>query len=273
MMLLPMLAQQTQATSLTDFIDDDTWVFEQKLDGHRLFLVSAGDDFPITILTRNGTPYTKKVPDAVKNFRFPEGIEPGQMILDGELVDGTFYAFDMPRSGTMADGGPLSTRRVVLETFLNTYPNPFKLVPQAKTRAEKIRLADHALKNNFEGLVLKRAESAYGWGSRGLNWLKLKFFTAAEVVVMEVRDDGKDSVKLGLFKDGVLTEVGRSSLIGKEKDALISKNDVIEVKYLYVGANDRLYQPTIMRKRDDKSPEECTTGQLKWVNKAVLEVL
>ena len=56
-------------------------------------------------------------------------------------------------------------------------------------------------------------------------------------------------------------------------DSAIKVGDVLEVRYLYTGANGRLYQPTILRKRDDKAMQECLTSQLKHVNKEVLDAL
>ena len=66
---------------------------------------------------------------------------------------------------------------------------------------------------------------------------------------------------------------GHASLIGKQKQDAISEGDVLEVKYLYVGANGRLYQTRIVRKRDDKPAQECTDAQLVHVNKTVMEKL
>lgn len=287
-MLFPMLAKQTEATSLTDFINSDQWVFEQKLDGHRLLLCSPGGDFPPVAMTRNGTPYTRKLPQGLVDFRFPQDTKPHSWILDGELVDGQFWVFDIPASPQTGTGETLRWRRDYLELFVNGMKSPaIKLVPHANTKAKKIALAEVALKENYEGLVIKKARSTYQPG-RSDAWLKLKFVTTAECVVLAVRDDGKESVRLGMYgpsvgafspkgaiatKDRIMHDVGRASLIGKEKHGKINVGDVVEVRYLYAGAGNRLYQPTILRKRDDKLPEQCTTGQMKFVNKSVLEKL
>lgn len=274
-MLLPQLAKQAELTSLEAFILDENWVAEQKLDGDRFLLMSPGADMPGTPITRNGTLYSKKVTQNIKDFRFPEG----EWALDGEYVGGVFWVFDMPLWPGVADQ-PLWARRAALETFMATVANPFRLVPQAKTREEKIRLAETALMCNYEGLLLKKRDSAYVSGGRTPDWLKVKFVSTADVVVTGIRTDGKDSVDFGVFQDGLPSSdmsppipCGRASLIGKEKNGAIAVGDVLEVRYLYTGAGGRLFQPTILRKRDDKAPHECTTDQLKWVNKAVLETL
>ncbi len=161
--------------------------------------------------------------------------------------------------------------------------HPFKLVPQAKTRAEKIALSEKALASNFEGLIIKDETSPYRSGARTEEWMKVKFVTTADCIVTGVRTDGKESVDLGLVEETVTTgiagilrtivPVGRASLIGKEKKGAISEGDVLEVRYLYTGAGGRLYQPTILRKRTDKPMHECTVEQLKHVCKDVLETL
>jgi ATP-dependent DNA ligase len=269
-MLYPQLAQSTTIEDLEPFINDDNWVMEQKLDGHRLLLMSPGrPDMPPTALTRNGTVYSRKLPKAIEEFRFPAG----EWALDGELVDGTFYVFDLPIAGL--PHGVLWERRAMLEALLDSIQHPFKLVPQAKSVDEKIALASKALASNFEGLILKKTNAPYRSGGRTPEWLKLKFTKSADVVVLDVRDDGKESARLGIVRDGQLIDVGRASLIGKEKRGVIAQGDVVEVMYLYCNNPDvpRLYQPTILRKRDDKRPHECTIDQLQYTNKTVLQDL
>lgn len=271
-MIFPQLAQQAELTSLEKYIDDDNWVMEQKLDGHRVLLVSPPRAMAPTALTRNGSLYTRKLPTAIQNFRFPEG----EWILDGELVDGTFWVFDIPKTPNNAvDGAALWSRRAMLESFLANVNHPFKLVPQARTSDEKIKLAEQSLKNNFEGLLLKKRDTPYRSGGRTSEWLKVKYKKTIDVVVLDVRDDGKESARLGIYRDGTLIDVGRASLIGKEKRGLISVGDVIEVLYLYCNNPDqpRLYQPTILRRRNDKRPDECDAQQLKYTDKTVLPSL
>lgn len=274
-MLLPQLALNADIRDLRPYITDDNWVMEQKLDGHRLFLVAPGGNLPPTALTRAGTPYTRKLPRAIQDFRFPSG----NWILDGELMpDGRFWCFDLPLSPlteAQASPVPLFGRRAVLQTFLNRVPHPFCLIPQALGQEAKAKLARMAIERNLEGLMLKKVDSHYASGGRNADWLKLKFVATADVVVKRLRADGKESVEYIVYDEhtGATVEIGKASLIGKEKREQLQVGDVIEVRYLYVGADGRLYQPTVLRKRTDKRPDECTTQQLKWVNKEVIDSL
>jgi len=269
-MIAPMLATPGHVSSLQEFIFDNNWLMEQKLDGHRLMLHAPGRGEPVAAITRGGTPYTRRLPLPIANTRFPDG----EWVLDGELVDGTYWLFDLLiAAGEDLARLPLTTRRIWLTTAMTMFRHPFKLVPQAETTDDKVRLADLALSQNFEGLMLKRTDATYRYGQRSPLWLKVKFTPTADVIALAVRDDGKESVKLGAYTNGELVEIGRASLLGKEKTHTISAGDVLEVRFLHVGNNGRLVQPTIVGVRSDKTPRECTTDQLRTVNKTVLENL
>jgi ATP-dependent DNA ligase len=269
-MIAPMLAADGHVTSLEHYIFDDNWLMEQKLDGHRLLLRSPDQGESLTAITRGGTPYSHRLPLPLTRARFPKG----EWVLDGELVDGTYWAFDLLiAAGQDLTKLPQVTRRIWLVNALATFRHPFKVVPQAESTDDKIRLAERSLSENFEGLVLKRADATYRYNQRSNLWLKVKFTHTVDVIAMAVRDDGKESVRLGAYTDGELVEIGRASLLGKEKARAITPGMVVEVKYLNLGNAGRLVQPTVLRVRDDKAPQECTTDQLKTVNKAVLESL
>ncbi len=267
-LLTPMLAASISFDALQHFVNNDQWVIEQKLDGHRI-LLSATDGKPPVAITRNGSLYTRPLPEAIRKYAMPSGT----WTLDGELVGSTFWVFDLLEASTSSLlSRPLVDRRVMLENLPRILPNhPFKLVPQASTREEKQALVGLAVKRNYEGVIVKNATSAYLPGGRHQSvWAKAKLVTTADVVVVGVHDDGKESARLALWDNGAFVDVGRCSLIGKPA---VVVGDVVEVRYLYTGANGRLYQPTLLRVRTDKSPRECTPDQLKWVNKDVLEAL
>ncbi len=272
-MLVPQLATSTELTRVGSLVVDDDWIAEQKLDGHRIMLSGPGTASPAAI-TRNGTTYTRALPTAVQKWRVDQDLaNTAPFVLDGELVGDTYWVFDFLLADGSLNGVPLSDRRVILEQFFAMFPvNPFRLVPQARTASEKEALMERAVTDRLEGLVFKRADSAYAFGHRHPAWLKAKFVATADVVVMDVRDDGKESAKLGIMRNGALFEIGRCSLIGKPA---VSPGDVVEVRYLYVPdpAKPRLYQPPLLRKRTDKLPSECDGADLKYTNKRVLETL
>jgi ATP-dependent DNA ligase len=275
---IPMLASSMDVAHLDACVTGDQYVIEQKLDGHRVILRIQDGLSPLA-LTRNGNPYTKGLPDALF-----QGFPPGRWALDGEWIaphsggDGIYWVFDLlDANGMINYGTTLDDRRAVLEAFFDLgLNNPIiRLVPQAKSTEEKRVLVDRCRAMGAEGVMTKVKTGTYQPGARSREIFKAKFVETADVVVMALRDDGKDSVRLGAYDaNGLnLIDVGRASLIGKEKSGAFAVGDVLEVRYLYMGAGERLFQPTIMKRRTDKRAEECSVQQFKHVSKTVLASL
>jgi ATP-dependent DNA ligase len=263
--LSPELASPLDLGLVKRYINDDRWVMEQKLDGHRIMLVSDTDTL---FLTRNGTPYTKAIPKALHLHNLPKGF-----IVDGELIDGVLWMFDVLHINGNLQRLPLSERRVVLNA-IPEIPGVLRRIPQAVTTAEKEALYAEAQTRGYEGVILKKASSIYECGRRTPEWLKAKFVVTADVIVLTVEDDGKESASFGVvgYDGRTIVEIGRCSLIGKP---YVKPGDVIEVRYLYANnaAAPRLYQPTLMKVRDDKRADECLIDQIKFTNKTVMEAL
>jgi ATP-dependent DNA ligase len=271
---IPMLASSMDVAAIDAIIQSDAYVLEQKLDGHRI-LLRIQDGLSPLALTRGGNPYTKGLPDDL--FK---GFPPGRWVLDGEWIaphsggDGVYWVFDILDANGLVDSTMvLRDRRAILEGLMPYIDNKkIRLVPQAKTADHKDRLFRTCRTMGAEGVMAKLVTGNYVNG-RSKNIFKVKFVETADVVVMALRDDGKDSVRLGAYNGNTLVDVGRASLIGKEKKCTFQVGDVLEVRYLYMGAGDRLFQPTILKRRDDKIAQECHVGQFKHVSKSVLASL
>jgi ATP-dependent DNA ligase len=267
-LLSPQLATPIELNAIGKYVVGDDWVLEQKLDGHRLMLLTPGADLPPAAITRNGTRYTRQLPLAVRKVRFPDDL---MVALDGELIGGEYWVFDVLHADGSLNQRPLSERRAILETLLDTFEHPFKLVPQARTAAEKERLLLMAAAQNLEGVIAKRKDSPYRPGQRSTEWVKAKFVATADAVVLSVRDDGKESARLGICVDNGTRwlEVGRCSLLGKPN---VEPGAVVEIRYLYVPdrASPRLFQPHLLRVRTDKTILECDGSDFKYASKTVL---
>jgi len=74
-----------------------------------------------------------------------------------------------------------------------------------------------------------------------------------------VRENGKDSVTLGLLENGAWVMIGRATAIGLGPYQV---GDLVEVRYLYATEGRQLYQPCLLGKRDDITESECVVGQL-----------
>ncbi len=276
--LLPMLANEVNADrDLVGYTHDDDVVFEPKLDGHRVMVVI--EEGRVTAIGRNGQASQHK-PLFTDRHRFPHLKRLAEMVdvtLDGELVDGKLWIFDMPflnwRGGldmNFEATEPWRTRRKALGLVFETWsPDPklFGLLSYAEGWEAKEQLVADLRERCAEGVIIKDKEAPYRWGRRTNHTLKAKFWKSADLVVTAVGVGGKGNVALSAWKDGVLVPVGKTSTNGK---GVVPMDAVVEVRYLYLGPGDRLVQPDLLRVRTDKSGPECSFDQLVRTNKEVL---
>jgi bifunctional non-homologous end joining protein LigD len=256
-----MLAKETSLAHAAALVLDDEWVFEQKLDGHRVLVLVMDNQLVTT--NRNGQPYTKGFPLEAANL-VTEHFRPGDHV-DGELVGGTFWAFDILHSG------PRDTTKmehVERRSHLKAHRYPYTL-PQARTSEAKARLMRRVRDEGGEGIVAKHLYSPYQPGARSPKMLKAKYVKTIDCIVVELDRKGKDAIGLGVVGPDGLVEIGACSMIGKGK---VEVGDVVMVRYLYANnpAAPRLYQPTLLEKRDDKAPAECTIDQVVYTDKSLV---
>lgn len=305
-----MLAQWVDVTDVDQVVtlcESDAWVAEQKMDGVRLVVVWDHGD--VRLHHRDGEPMKHAAsalcfPALERELRvnLPEQVS---VTLDCELLpgdDGVAWVFDVPHlGGDELASEALTVRRAALEgLFRNWVGDHFRLMPQARTHLSKVRLVQGVRAAGAEGCVFKRADSTYQPGVRSANWLKLKFYKEVDCVVTALGTGGAKNAELavcsedpcavcagtGLVSDldvdpeyfvdapcpkclgaGLdLLDVGRTSMIGK--DERIRVGSVVEVKYLFY--DDKLNQPSILRMREDKTPDQCKFDQLVPVNRDLI---
>jgi ATP-dependent DNA ligase len=260
-------------------IEDDHYVVEQKFDGTRAIAVI--DASHVRYLHAGGgilkhTAATQHLPKITAELMTLLDGRPGEIVLDGEIITGTgeYHVFDAIRvsvSGvtvtTEHDGFYL--RRASLEALFDVKlkNGPVHLVRQAKTTAEKRDLLTAVLDAGGEGVMVKHIDGMYEPGQRVGHVLKVKFVKSADVVVTSwQRGHNTGSAKFAAYKDGVLTEVGGCSLIGKPE---VEEGSVIEVNYLYFTGTS-LYQPRLVRVREDKPATDCTWDQFPTYSREVV---
>jgi len=267
----PMLARPFEG-DVDEFILNNDWVFEQKIDGKRAL---------IHVRDRVATAYNRKgeetnLPETVQGAFDIKGFD-GYWIFDGEILDHDFWVFDVIACPG-AEGGvtdlrdlAFSQRRQFLEGLFDTWNHKHvRLVRQEFVDVRKSMLLKKIHEEGGEGVVIKNLTGRYQPGKRSHAWLKLKFTATHEVVVTGLNRGGKDlAVDIGHFHEGEMIDAGGLKI----PEAIIESvrvEDVVEVRYLYVTEDHKLYQPVFLRKRDDKTPEDCTTDGLQYTNRRVV---
>lgn len=278
----PMKFEHTSLDQLEGFISDPSWAIEQKMDGTRA-LVKITDQ-GITFLTHGGralkhTAATQWFDSLRKSLAAVQRlVKPGERcFLDGEILceTGELYIFDAPEINlggkiVCVPGHTLQLRRKIMDMLfgcplLGGRPN-IRLAYQARSREEKEMLVRSVMDAGAEGVMVKRLDSSYEQGKRVLHSLKVKVTRTADVVVTKRNTGGACNAILAVTgDDGELVNVGACTMIGKP-DA--QPGDVIEVEYLY--KIEALYQPRMVRIRDDKRPEECGLDQFVTYSKEIL---
>lgn len=297
------------------------WQVEEKLDGIRgqiivrdntLFVWSRGeelmtDKFPEfaslkdllpdgTVLDGEIIPWKegKPLPFAIMQTRVGRKNITPKTLQDAPLV---MVCYDLLESeGEDIRQKPLSYRRAALETLLATLNDKSLVLSPAlacKDWEEVSRVRDKARNENFEGVMLKRLDSAYGTGRRRGDWWKWKVdpLTVDGVLIYAQQGHGRRAnlftdYTFAVWDEGVLVPFAKaySGLTDKEileVDNWIKKHTidkfgpvrsvetalVFELAFEGINRSGRhksgvaLRFPRILRWRKDKIPAEANTKQ------------
>jgi bifunctional non-homologous end joining protein LigD len=189
--LQPMLATLTDAP-----FDDPGWVFEDKYDGFRM--IAKIERGKVTLYSRNGKIISRsyiEVANAIEDVKH-------DAVIDGELVaigkDGVshfqllqnalrheaklvYCVFDlMFENGVDCRKQPLLERKKRLKAIL---PRHKLIAFSGHRKARGGKFFAEAERKGLEGIMAKRANSAYASGVRTPDWLKIKTAKRQEVVI------------------------------------------------------------------------------------------
>ncbi len=176
------------------------WIYEIKFDGYRALALRGGDES--RLLSRNEKNFGAKFPDVLAAI---SRLKVKDAILDGEIValDSSgkssfqllqqfemgreqpplfFYVFDaLQIDGKDLRSQPLLERKRALEKILPKKEGILRY--SAALGADSAPLLEQAQKLGLEGLIGKRADSAYETGQRSGAWIKLKLLAEQEFVI------------------------------------------------------------------------------------------
>jgi hypothetical protein len=245
-------------------INDDRYGTQDKRNGRRRTILKDKDK--VFSLSRKGE--ARELPSALVAALKKHPLE--RFVIDTELEEsGIAYAFDVLVLGEeLIAGDEYSYREERLHEEFDGFCPQLVVLKTARTSEEKALMLQELQDSKAEGIVFKKMSAAYLQGKAHQHF-KLKFWKTVDAVVTRLNYGTMSSGSMLKFRDsaefsvydesGELYRICDASLIGKPK---LTVGDVAELKYLYATSVRRVVQPTIMRKRDDKKPEECTIAQL-----------
>lgn len=242
-----MLAQVAPESELQKFIDDKNWVAQKKYDGERVTVSlsrAAIQAYNRKGIARPLTDVAHK--ELTELLALTDFSNDRTTVLDGELMGDTYVVYDVLM---MRDNDTRSLaydeRYGMLELLLDGKPH--MLAPTGWTADEKDELRNSALRESWEGLMFRKLEAGYDEG-RSSNLLKCKLWATATCRVLAVNT--QRSVQLGLLNEH-LDEVFVGNVTVPVNQDIPELDALVEVRYLYAMDGGSLYQPTLLRVRDD----------------------
>lgn len=244
---LVMLAQVASEADFPIYINDDNWVVQKKYDGERVTvsLSRAG----IQAYNRKGVarPLTAAAQKELSELLARTDFSNDKVaVLDGELMGDTYVIYDvlMLRDNDTRNL-PYDERYGMLELLLDDKPH--MLAPTGWTAEEKAEFRNSALRESWEGLMLRKLDSGYVEGQTS-SLLKCKLWATATCRVLAVNT--QRSVQLGLLNEQ-MDEVFVGNVTVPVNQDIPELDSLVEVRYLYAMEGGSLYQPTLLRVRDD----------------------
>jgi bifunctional non-homologous end joining protein LigD len=239
--------------NVQDFINDDKYLAQQKLDGMRRMVVA--ENRVVIGLNKKGqtVQLTDSIMDAVTYF---------DCILDAEIISDKLYVFDILSFEGKDFKEKSCHERIVALNYLH-FGKAIEVVQTAFTREEKQKMYDDLREHNAEGIVFKLKSSKYvaGRPNSGGSQVKFKFQNTGTFIVADITKD-KRSVGLEMINN-----IGERVFMGK---CTISPNfDVpkvgtfVEIQYLYCYPNGgKIFQPVFLTEREDCDMTDINMSQL-----------
>lgn len=206
--------------------DIDKWIWELKFDGYRL--LARLEHGKARLFTRTGKDWTAKMPAlaaALARLPLQQGWIDGEVLMldahgipdfqalqnafDGSSTDAlVFYAFDLPYAeGKDLRSHALVARRDVLRQIIAHSSDGTHVRFSESFEATPQDLVASACKLGFEGVIGKRADSAYV-SRRSGSWIKLKCHHRQEFVIGGYTAPRGSRSGLGSLLLGVYDESG-----------------------------------------------------------------
>jgi bifunctional non-homologous end joining protein LigD len=263
--LLPQLLNVIDGEQLTTHILDASFGFQEKKDGKRMML-TIGSNKNIVASNRKGLAFD--IPKAlVEDIQKIAGIN-ATTILDGELVGDVYYVFDLLQlNGLSYRDRPFSARYDAYSHL--GLAGRIQPLPMVTSATGKSALLNRLKKEGGEGIVAKLLMAPYepGRPNSGGSQLKYKFLECVTCIVSK-RNGTKRSIALVLLGEGG-AEIDVGNVTVPANQGIPEVGDLVDVRFMYYFAQGSLYQPCLIRKRDDIDREACTLSQITRIKQKV----
>ena len=213
------------------------WTIETKADGRRARLANGG-------LQGRAMRYPLPGP-------LPAAL--AGCTLDGELVGGTYYAFDLlEANGQDLRRQPLRERKATLLALQPLFPDWIRPIPTARPGQSGSEYLQAVLRAGGEGCVAKQLSAPYG-----CQWFKAKRLETFDVVVIGPATLTR-SVSIGQYSDGALVDCGKVSVFNPGTLESLRPGDVLEIAAECRTAKGKFRSPRFLKLRTDKPATACT---------------
>jgi bifunctional non-homologous end joining protein LigD len=255
--IVPQLLNPIEEDELERYIASPEWLMQEKFDGKRLLLHKQSN----TIQGVNRKGLFVGIPDSMR--RDALSIH-GDVLIDGEAVAETYYAFDILewRGEDVRHLAYYDRLKKLVASTADLGRCSIRIVSSYEEVMDKRERINALRKSKAEGVVFKGINAQYTAGrpNSGGSQLKCKFYATASFIVAAVNK--QRSVLLALIKDGKQVPAGNVTVPANQ--SIPSVGQVVEVRYLYAHQQSgSVYQPTLLGRREDIDPQECTVSQLK----------
>jgi hypothetical protein len=240
------------------FIRNPDYIVQMKEDGDRRGIMKKPSGV-ICGLNRKGQPVMldHELAEAYKKLNATS------FLIDGEILPAPTYSvvWDiLEKDGEDLRQKPYSERLAILSKLIGEDRSFIQVVMTWTEEQDKMAATVKLHETGAEGIVLKKKAASWRPGRAGQHY-KLKFWKAATCRVAKktvAKHIPHNSCALELFDGKRWILVGHTSLNGKPA---VKVGDLVEVKYLYY--DNQLYQPELLRVRDDLDESAATMEQLK----------
>jgi len=253
--------------------DSEEYIAEPKIDGIRATVIKKGGK--VTIKSRYGSDITKEFPEleaaakkqikgnaqidgeiTLPGKRFGDLISKLKSIRKNKRAKVRYHAFDiLYKNGHSLKQEALIDRKARLKATIadGSVIKPIKFKKNPTKDDFK-----HAIKEGYEGLVLKRMDSKYRPGKRMLDWVKVRKSQNidAKVVGIKKTKRGKDSFKIVDKKGRSLGLVSSAKLDATQRKILIQEIEKgrrpwVEIQGHNITTKHKIRHPRIVRVRAD----------------------